>query len=113
MSIGMSLVGIVTLLLLGFLLSDNRRAINLRTVGGALLLQIVIGALVLYIPAGKVALEAFSGGVQNVINSASAGINFLFGGLGTDAMFGNGVGFVFAVRVLPIIIFCSALTAVL
>ncbi len=113
MSIGMSLVGIVTLLLLGFLLSDNRRAINLRTVGGALLLQIVIGALVLYIPAGKVALEAFSGGVQNVINSASAGINFLFGGLGTDAMFGNGVGFVFAVRVLPIIIFFSALTAVL
>lgn len=41
------------------------------------------------------------------------GIDFLFGGLGTDAMYGNGVGFVFAVRVLPNIIFFSSLIAVL
>ncbi|HBY86223.1 MAG TPA: NupC/NupG family nucleoside CNT transporter, partial [Colwellia sp.] len=52
-------------------------------------------------------------GVQSVIDSAKVGINFLFGGLGTDAMFENGVGFVFAVRVLPNIIFFSSLIAVL
>jgi len=51
--------------------------------------------------------------VQSVIDSAKVGINFLFGGLGTDAMYTNGVGFVFAVRVLPNIIFFSSLIAVL
>ncbi|MGL4517945.1 MAG: Na+ dependent nucleoside transporter N-terminal domain-containing protein, partial [Shewanella sp.] len=36
MNILMSLVGVVVLLAIGFLLSNNKKAINLRTVGGAL-----------------------------------------------------------------------------
>ena len=52
-------------------------------------------------------------GVASVIGYSQAGIDFLFGGLGTDAMFANGVGFVFAIRVLPVIIFFSSLIAVL
>jgi len=106
-------VGIFVLLAIAFALSYKRSAINWRTVSLAFALQIFLGAFVLYIPAGKDVLASMSNGVQHVIDSAKAGIDFLFGGLGTDAMFGNGVGFVFAVRVLPVIIFFSSLIAVL
>ncbi|NQY63474.1 MAG: NupC/NupG family nucleoside CNT transporter [Alteromonadaceae bacterium] len=107
------LLGIGVLLGIAFLFSKNRKSINFRTVGFAFALQILLGAFVLYIPFGKDVLLSISGGVQAVIDSAKAGINFLFGGLGTDAMFSNGVGFVFAIRVLPVIIFFSSLIAVL
>ncbi|MPW30669.1 NupC/NupG family nucleoside CNT transporter [Agarivorans sp. B2Z047] len=109
----MSLVGVLALLGIAFLLSDNKKRINKRTVLGAFAIQAGFGAFVLYLPFGQDVLAAVSGGVQSVIDSAQAGINFLFGGLGTDAMFGNGVGFVFAIRVLPIIVFFSSLIAVL
>jgi CNT family concentrative nucleoside transporter len=108
-----SLLGIIALLIIGFLASSNRKAINWRTVFGAFTIQLLLGALVLYVPFGKDLLESMTNGVQNIINSAQSGIDFLFGGLGTDAMFENGVGFVFAIRVLPVIIFFSSLISVL
>ncbi|PCI53833.1 MAG: NupC/NupG family nucleoside CNT transporter [Gammaproteobacteria bacterium] len=107
------LLGIGVLLAIAVLFSKNRQAINFRTVGWAFFLQISLGAFVLYTPIGKDVLASISGGVQQIINSANVGIAFLFGGLGTDAMFANGVGFVFAIRVLPVIIFFSSLIAVL
>lgn len=107
------ILGIFVLLTAAYFLSSNRKAINLRTVGVAFAIQLLLGAFVLYVPFGKDVLASVSGGVQQVIDSAKAGIAFLFGGLGTDAMFGNGVGFVFAIRVLPVIIFFSSLIAVL
>ncbi|OKY27780.1 MULTISPECIES: NupC/NupG family nucleoside CNT transporter [Thalassotalea] len=106
-------IGIVLLLVAAYALSSHKKSINFRTVGFAFLLQLILGAFVLYIPFGKDVLESMTNGVQNVIDSAKAGINFIFGGLGTDKMFSNGVGFVFAVRVLPVIIFFSSLIAVL
>lgn len=107
------LLGIGVLLAIAVFFSKKRQAISFRTVGLAFILQISLGAFVLYIPFGKDVLASISGGVQEVINSANVGIAFLFGGLGTDAMFANGVGFVFAIRVLPVIIFFSSLIAVL
>ena len=107
------LLGIGVLLAIAVLFSRKRQAINIRTVGWAFLLQVALGAFVLYIPFGKDVLTSISDGVQQVINSANVGIAFLFGGLGSDAMFANGVGFVFAIRVLPVIIFFSSLIAVL
>lgn len=106
-------LGIVVILLAAFALSKHRKDINFRTVGFAFILQISLGAFVLYLPFGKDVLASITNGVQSVIDSAKAGIDFIFGGLGTDAMFSNGVGFVFAVRVLPVIIFFSSLIAVL
>ncbi len=106
-------IGIVALLAIAYALSSGKKSINLRTVGLAFALQIILGAFVLYVPFGKDVLLSMTNGVQSVIDSAKVGINFLFGGLGTDAMFENGVGFVFAVRVLPNIIFFSSLIAVL
>ncbi|AWK82682.1 TPA: NupC/NupG family nucleoside CNT transporter [Photobacterium damselae] len=115
MSLFMSLVGMVVLLAIAVLLSDNRKAINLRTVGGAFAIQFLLGAFVLYVPVGRDVLYGMSQGVANVIAYGNDGINFLFGGLTSDKMFEvfGGGGFVFALRVLPVIVFFSALISVL
>jgi concentrative nucleoside transporter, CNT family len=100
--------GMVFILFLAFLLSTNRRAINPRTVLGALAIQVIFGVIVLYWNAGKRVLQTVSGGVQAVINSSREGIEFLFG-----AALPGEQGFVFAFQVLPVIIFFASLTAVL
>ncbi|UXM81605.1 NupC/NupG family nucleoside CNT transporter [Shewanella seohaensis] len=108
MDILMSLVGVVVLLAIGFLLSNNKKAINLRTVGGALAIQAAFGGFVLYVPVGKDILKSVSDAVSSVISYAQNGINFLFGDLANFK-----VGFIFAVNVLPVIVFFSSLIAVL
>lgn len=115
MQLIMSVVGMAVLILIAVLLSSNRRAINLRTVIGAFLIQVVIGAFVLYVPTGRDVLGAMSSGVANVIAYGNEGISFIFGGLVSDKMFEvfGGGGFVFALRVLPVIVFFSSLIAVL
>ncbi|EPT6998386.1 NupC/NupG family nucleoside CNT transporter [Cronobacter sakazakii] len=115
MQILIGLVGMLALLLIAVALSSNRKAINLRTVVGAWLIQVAIGALVLYVPAGRKVLLAMSEGVANVIAYGNDGISFLFGGLVSDKMFEvfGGGGFIFALRVLPVIVFFSSLIAVL
>jgi|TARA_B100000768_G_scaffold179505_1_gene197344 CNT family concentrative nucleoside transporter len=97
------------------LASHHRTSIRLRTVAGAFAIQLFFGALVLYFPAGKSALLSISSGVQKVIDYGNDGITFIFGGLNSDRMFElfEGSGFVFAVRVLPVIVFFSSLIAVL
>ena len=90
---------------LAWALSLNRQAINWRTVGGAFALQAVLGGLVLYLPIGKSALERLASGVDNVLGYSRDGIEFMFGPAVDD-----GFGFVFAFRVLPVIVFFSALS---
>ena len=110
-----SLFGMVVLIAIAVLLSSNRRAINVRTVAGAFLIQISLGALVLFVPWGREGLLAASEGVSKVIAYGNDGVGFLFGGLVSDQMFElfGGGGFVFALRVLPMIVFFSSLMAVL
>ncbi len=105
----------VVLITVAILFSKNRRAINKRTVIGAFLLQMTLGAFVLYVPAGRDFLAALSTGIANVIAYGNVGTEFIFGGLVSDKMFElfGGGGFVFALRVLPAIVFFSSLIAVL
>ena len=104
----LSLAAMVLLLAIAWGLSLNRRAVSLRTVGGAFLLQAAIAGLALYLPAGRRVLESLSNGVYSIIAYGQAGIDFVFGDIGRYE-----VGFIFAFHVLPIIIFFSALVAVL
>ena len=103
-----SLMGMLFIILTGYLLSSERSRINWRTVLGAFGVQLGIGALVLYFPPGMAALEAVAGVVVSVLGYAQAGIDFMFG----DIASGN-QGFVFALQVLPIIVFFASLIAVL
>lgn len=106
----MSLVGMMALLGIAFAASTNRKAINLRTVGVAFALQLFIGGFVLFVEAGRNILDQLSSKVSAVIGYAGDGIEFLFGSL---AKSDSNIGFIFAIQVLPVIVFFSALVAVL
>ena len=108
MTLLLSLTGIATLLGLAFLLSENRSAVNYRTVTVAFLIQAGLAALILYVPFGKDLLGGLVSAVQHVINYANEGIEFLFGDIGRGK-----IGFTIAFHVLPVIIFFSALMSTL
>nr|WP_249201897.1 nucleoside transporter C-terminal domain-containing protein [Gluconobacter sp. Dm-74] len=103
------------LLFLGALLSTNRRDIDWTVVGRALLLQVLIAAVVLWVPVGAHGLHVVSDAVTKVLSFGDVGSAFLFGGLvgpKMDGLFGNG-GFVFALKVLPEIVYVAALLGLL
>ena len=103
-----SLLGIAVLLAIAFALSSAKRSINLRTVGGAFAIQASVGAFVLYSETGKEVLLGATKFVANIIDYSQEGINFLFGPIGDKS-----IAFIFAFNVLPVIVFFSALIAVL
>ncbi|WP_375453958.1 NupC/NupG family nucleoside CNT transporter, partial [uncultured Methylobacterium sp.] len=109
--------GFSILLLVGLavLLSSNRRAIRPRVVLAALALQVSLGALVLFVPGGQAGLAAAAELVRTVLAYGDRGTAFLFGGLVEPRMFElfGGSGFILALRVLPQILYVSALIGVL
>ncbi|TLS38843.1 NupC/NupG family nucleoside CNT transporter [Pseudalkalibacillus caeni] len=109
MQILWGIAGIAILVAIAVIFSINRKAINFRTVLGAFGLQFVFALVVLKWEAGKAALNGLSKIVQNIINYANEGVDFLFGGL----FQAENIGFVFAFQVLTIIIFFSSLISVL
>ena len=104
----MAIFGIVLLVLVAILLSDRRQNINLRVVGTTLLLQMTIAVFVFFVPFGQASLGFVAGLVQSVIDFSNTGIAFIFGGLTSES-----IGFVFAIQVLPVIIFFSSLMSLL
>ena len=101
--------GVFVLLFVAFLFSSDRKKINPRTIFGALALQAAIPAFVIWTDSGAATLQAISDGVQAVIDSAQTGIGFVFGPLADVKQ----SGFIFAIKVLPVIIFFAALMSVL
>ena len=108
MQILMSFVGMAVILSLALLLSENRRAIRLKTVVAAFLTQAAIAGLILYFPPGQVFLNTMVAGVQNVIDYGRVGSEFVFGDLAKQER-----GFSVAFHLLPVIIFFSALMSTL
>lgn len=104
-------LGLIAILGSVWLLSENRRAISLRTVLGGLGLQCALGWGLLRSEAGRRVLDAAASWVNAILACAVEGSAFLFGDALTQA--DGPVGFVFAVQVLPAIIFVAALFAVL
>ncbi len=102
------IMGIVIILAIAYLLSNNRKAINLRTVLGAFLIQALFAMFVLYVPFGQKVILVISNGIQSAISAGNSGVSFVFGSLAE----GN-AGFIFVINVLCIVIFFSALISVL
>lgn len=108
MSIFMSMIGIITLIAVGFFCSAHRDRIRWRTVIGALITQLSFGFFVFYVPFGQQVLNTIATSVQSVINYANEGLAFVFGDLAAYKM-----GFIFVINVLFVVVFVSALIAVL
>jgi CNT family concentrative nucleoside transporter len=103
-------LGIVFLLAVAWLLSNNRRAINWRLVGAGLALQVVFALGVLKVPIVNKAFDAVASFFVVVLDFTKAGSAFLFGNIieRTDTF-----GYIFAFQVLPTVVFFSALSAAL
>jgi CNT family concentrative nucleoside transporter len=104
------LLGMVVLIAIAVLFSSNRKAINWKTVGIGLSLQLVIAVGVLQVPFIQLVFEKIGQVFVSILDFTNAGSKFLFEGLVVDM---DTFGFIFAFQVLPTIIFFSALTSVL
>ncbi|MGB0778111.1 MAG: NupC/NupG family nucleoside CNT transporter [Flavobacteriaceae bacterium] len=108
-SIFRGIIGMIALLFIAFALSANRKAIDWKTVGIGISAQLVIAIGVLKVGFIKAGFEAIGGVFVEILNYTRAGSIFLFG----DMMDIDTFGYVFALQVLPTILFFSALTSVL
>jgi CNT family concentrative nucleoside transporter len=104
------LLGLVFVLLVAVAFSKHRRGINWRTVGVALALQVGFAALVLRWGPGEDALGWVSDRVQSLITYTGDGTEFVFGPV-TEV--GDKNDTIFALQVLPVIIFLGALIGLL
>jgi CNT family concentrative nucleoside transporter len=104
------ILGLLTMLILAYAFSTNRRAIRLKTVAWGLGLQFVFAVFVLRIDAGRRVFQKAGDVVNHLLSYAFVGSQFVFGDLGKQ---GSHLGFYFAFQVLPTIIFIAAFFAVL
>ena len=108
-SLWRGMLGMTVLLLISYLLSSNRKAINWKTVGAGLSAQLLLAFGVLRVPLIQNIFEFVGSIFVLILDFTMAGSEFLLGGL----MSVESYGFIFLFQVLPTIIFFSALTSVL
>ena len=111
------LIALPVLLGLAWLLSENRRRVNWRTVGGGVGLQIVLALLLMRVPAADRVLLVINDGATALHHATQAGTMFVFGYLGGPPLpFTEtypGASFILAFQALPLVLTISALAAVL
>lgn len=103
------LLGIAVFIGLAVLLSENRRAIPWRVVGVGLILQFSLAALVMHVPWVRAGVELVGLFFVRLLGFSTEGTRFLFGSLVDE----QAHGVVFALSVLPSIVFFSAFSAAL
>jgi CNT family concentrative nucleoside transporter len=104
-----SLIGLGVMIGIAYLLSDNKKAVNWKLVGIGVAMQLVFALLILKWKPGQIAFNFLNDLVTKLLDFTKAGTEFLFGSL-LDT---NSFGYIFALQVLPTIIFFSALMAIL
>ncbi|TYR78981.1 NupC/NupG family nucleoside CNT transporter [Priestia megaterium] len=109
MSYLMGILSIACVLFISWLLSTNKKKFPWRTVLVGLGLETIFVLFVLKVPVGQTFLEKMALGVQKVIDYSNKGILFVFGGLYEK----TNITFIFAINVLVVIIFISALVSAL
>ncbi|MGL5151965.1 MAG: NupC/NupG family nucleoside CNT transporter [Clostridium sp.] len=103
------IIGIIAILGIAYLLSENKKKVNWRLVATGLGLQILFALIILKVPAGRKAFEIASGAITKLLDFTLEGTTFLFGNLLDESTF----GMIFALKVLPTIIFFSSLMGIL
>ena len=108
------ILGFLVILGIAFALSNNRKAINYRTVGVGLLMQFLLAVLILKTPIGKSAFLFLGKIVQKLLTFSDKGADFVFGPLARDNQMMEvfGQNFIFFFRVVPTIIFVAVLVKV-
>lgn len=107
--VGFGLFGLVVLVGIVWLFSNNKRRVDWTLVATGLSLQIAFAALVLLVPGGREVFDWLGHGFVKILGFVTAGSTFIFGNLMDTETY----GFIFAFQVLPTIIFFAALMGVL
>ena len=107
--IAFGLFGLAVLVGIAFLFSNNKRAVSWKLVATGVALQIVFATIVLKVPFGRDVFNTLALGFVKLLDFVRVGSEFIFGTFMDTTKF----GFVFAVQVLPTIVFFASLTGVL
>lgn len=110
MSVLRGILGLLTLVLIAWLFSSNKRGVDWTLVGKGIVIQIIFAVLILKIEFIQYLFSIVSRFFVEILNFTREGSTFVFGGLVENV---NSFGFIFAFQVLPTIIFFSALTSLL
>ncbi len=112
-----SMAGMAAFIVIAWLLSENRKKVNLRTVLVGLSAQLILGAVLLNVPLFRDVFISLNKVVLILEKSTAAGTSFVFGYLGGgDLPFDEkfpGAGFILAFKALPLVLLTSALSALL
>ena len=108
-SIARGLLGISAIVAIAYLLSNNKKNIDWKTIGIGLLSQIIIAVGVIKVDAVKIFFEKIGEAFLAIVVFTNEGTKVLFGELANSDKYGA----IFAFQILPVIIFFSALTSVL
>ena len=109
MSILRGVIGLSSIILIAFLLSNNRRKIDWKTIIIGLSSQLVIAIAVIKVEFVRMMFEKIGQGFLAIVTFTNQGSRILFGELADSSKYGE----IFVFQVLPVIIFFSALTSVL
>ncbi len=112
------IVGIVIILGLCYLMSNNKKRINYKTVGVGLLMQFLLAVFVLKIPLGRLIIDFLAGCIRKILTFSNVGADFVFGFLSSspeklDSLFFPGASFLFSVKLIATIIFILAIVNIL
>ncbi len=103
------ILGMAVLILITWLFSTDRKAISWRVVITGLLIQVLLAVSILYVPFIRIIFEYTGKIFVKILDFTGEGTTFLFGSLTDASRFGT----IFAIQILPTIIFFSALTSLL
>ena len=110
------LIGIVVILGIAFLMSNNRKAINYRLVLTGLAIQLSLAIFILKIPLGKEIFGWLGAAVTKVLDFSHAGASFVFGPLVNQEFmskaFGEENSMIFFFNIIPTIIFVAVLVSI-
>lgn len=117
MSLPTGLFGVFAILLLAYVLSNNKRLINWQLIMSGLSLQVILAIFCLKVPFGQKVFHHLGQGIGRLLDFSNEGAAFVFGFLVSkpnelNALFGDGSAFVFAFKLVPTIIFVSALVSI-
>jgi CNT family concentrative nucleoside transporter len=110
-SLWRGILGMLALIFISYIFSANRKAINWKTAGIGLSLQLVLAIGILKVPAIQWFFNKLGQFFNEILKYTMAGSEFIFGGLLN--LDNPNIGYIFAFQILPTIIFFSALTSVL
>ena len=105
-----SVIGMLAIVGFAYAISSSRQSVAWKTIVIAFAIQFTVGGLALFTTWGNRALNAAADATGALLSYSRAGIDFMFGQL---AAYDGPIGFVFAVNVLPVVVFFSAFIAVL